>query len=201
MSHTQILALLLWPFGVASAQIRCPAPLEPATLGTDSALLLPLANNDTVRLDYVVSETEIAYTYEGYLPEIDHHLVLATYWHGEGWRFLLFDHCTGTRTVLIHRPVVSPDAQRLAVASVDLEASYAPTVLEIWIRAGAGFQLEWKYEPLEHLDTEEALWGPGNARWVDSTAIAFDMVDDFGNVVGEGLAELAGGHWVLRIKR
>jgi hypothetical protein len=162
---------------------------------------LPLANLDTVRLDYVVSETEITYTYQGYLPEIDHHLVLATYWLGEGWRFLLYDHCTGTRTVLVGAPVVSADAQRLAVASVDLAASYAPTVLEIWIRAGAGFQLEWKYEPLEHLDTEEVPWGPDNARWVEPTAVAFDMVDEFGNVVGQGLAELAAGEWVLRARR
>ena len=82
----------------------------------------------------------------------------------EGGGFLAIDQHGGS-TLIAGEPLVSPDSQRFATLSLDLEAEYQPNVNEIWrLRAGT-LRLE--------LAVRSDEWGPSEARWRDSATVEF----------------------------
>ena len=190
-------AFLLGPLKTLSAQTQCALPGVPPVIESGAGLLVPLANGDTVELSYVLEGTDVTYSYRGFLETIGHHVIRSSYWMGEGWSHILIDHCTGTRTIMKEMPAVSPDGLRLAMASVDLVAEFAPTVLEVWVRNNSGFILEWSYEPMKQRPETNPNWGPRAPRWLNSSSVEFEMVDMDGDVLGVGMAELTDSGWTI----
>ncbi len=193
--HTAL--LILASVRMAAGQQGCEPPRGNPAVRSDSAMLVTLAEGQVSTFPYRVSDTDMQYDYVDYLEPIQHHVIKATYWYGEGWSHFLIDHCTGARTILKEVPVISPRGTRLAMASVDLDAGYAPTLLQIWRRAENGFELEWAYHPLEELADGEQAWGPLDTEWIDTLTVRFRAINILGESVRGGVATYQQGEWQL----
>ena len=128
-------------------------------------LRIPLRSGETVTLvDHDAGGADnLFYTYRDHLSGIGYHVVDIHYY--EGGEHLVIDDSTGERTRLSGPPVVSPDAERIVVASAAGAAGYTPNELQVWRVEPDGLALEWELHP-DDWGAEEPRWeGPGTVRF------------------------------------
>lgn len=159
--------------GISNAY-ECAQKVEQARLAADSitatrrgdTLLISVAGDEVRLVDHDAGGPEnVFYSYRGYLPEVGYHLVDVHYWEGGG--YLLVHHRTGESIHLVGPPVVSPDHQRLVVASEAGMAGYSPNALQVWRVSPEGLALEWEADD----------WGAAEPRWQDPMTVRFRRSD------------------------
>jgi hypothetical protein len=106
--------------------------------------------------------TKITYYFVDYLAEIEHFLILETYY--EGRRYSLVGRKYGARSRLDDVPIFSSD--RVHFVTVSICDAYCPYRLQIWKRHGGNdwFELAWSSSPYRY-------WTDTEAEWVDNTTI------------------------------
>ena len=102
------------------------------------------------------------YTFADYYPEVGYLLVRVQYYEGNA--YLIIDERTGRKYHLQDVPIFSPDWSHFVTASMDLEAFFNPTGLQIWRVAPYPYK-QWA------LETED--WGPSEVQWVDRRTFRF----------------------------
>ena len=105
------------------------------------------------------SGRHVRFTYGGYLPSIQHHLVMVQYY--EGGSVALVHASSGATAYLYGWPAISTDGRRVAAASVDLEAGHDENGIQLWRATETRLALEWT------LDGGEA-WGASGPAWQGS---------------------------------
>lgn len=132
------------------------------------ALRIRLRNGRTAMLkdDTTAGLTFARPRYEVYLRAIHSHVVHQYQYEGEGIYFVL-DDSTGDSTLVFGMPVVSPDAKRFAITSMEGLEGGNPGVIEIWQMVGRKPEREFSYH------TEQEPWEPSDARWHDSGTLDF----------------------------
>lgn len=197
------------PVATPAPSLRClpaatgpttdPADAEPAALRgqrarvvRNGATLLLRVRDTAVALtdqlgDSVPADEQVRYSFVAVRPELGLYEVAVLAW--ERSATLLVDLVTGHRTVTWAAPVPSPDGQRLAVASLDLEAGFNPNGLQVWRRGRDSLELEW--------EVELTGWGPGPARWLDAGRFLVSRVPatDSGAVAGCVVVARAARGW------
>ena len=81
--HTAL--LILASVRMAAGQQGCEPPRGNPAVPSDSAMLVTLAEGQVSTFPYRVSDNDMQYDYVDYLEPIQHHVIKATYWYGEGW--------------------------------------------------------------------------------------------------------------------
>ena len=140
--------------------------------------------------------SSVRHTYRAYLPCIQRHVIQLHYY--EGGSYLLVDARSGKRDAVPGVPVVSPDSSRFVATSVDLEAQYVPTTVQIWRVRDGDVELEWRFDPLKEYRADPYnLWGPQAAEWVTPTMVRVrkKYIDRLGGYV---TISLENGDWILR---
>jgi hypothetical protein len=157
-------------------------------------LVLRLAGPDSVVLTSAPPGEEIdapGYHLVGMLES--GHFVVHGQWY-EGDFYLLVNRASGEEQAIWARPVVSPEGERILVASADLDAGYNPNGFQIWRVAGSRVSLEWSFEP----DT----WAPVSAEWADEGSVRFAREAWCENRSGicrtPALLEQRAGRWAVR---
>jgi hypothetical protein len=143
------------------------------------------------------SAASVHHYYREYSESIQYHVVSLIFWEGGG--YLVINAHTGEQTYLPGPPVVSPDATRFAVTSVDLDAEYDPTTVQIWRLAAEGPELEWRFDPLDVQKRYPpySTWGLTDATWVSPTELQLRRID-FGGELGKVVrVHLTEDGWVL----
>ncbi|MFW6205714.1 MAG: hypothetical protein ACOC5I_00610 [Gemmatimonadota bacterium] len=135
-----------------------------AVVRRGDTLIVSLADGGEVRLvdRDAGGPGNVLYTYRGHLDRIGYHVVDVHYY--EGGDHVLINERTGVRTTVPAPPVVSPDGQRLVVASAGGMAGYSPNALQVWRVPSDSLELEWELEP---------DWGAEEARWQDAVTVRF----------------------------
>lgn len=152
-------------------------------------LVITLANGATRTFADHGSEADaVRYTYDGRLAGIGYHVVQVHYY--EGGAHLLIDDATGEATRVPGPPMVSPDGQRIAIASYGGVAGYAADLLQLR-RVVDGLPVEWELHPDD--------WGAESPRWVDSTTVRFTRLwsCDTGTCEAEGELRREAGDWTV----
>ncbi len=149
-------------------------------------------------------ESGVSYTYREFIPEIGYHLVHAHLYEGTG--YLLVSHRTGDMVRIQAPPIFSPDGNRFATASEDLESRYNPNEIQIWRIGENAIVLEWSLEPAGNpvVMTPDA-WGPKNLRWISPAEIHVQKVtfnpDTFTRTEGEDVViRLVRGRWRVMLR-
>jgi hypothetical protein len=151
---------------------------------------------DSVRDDW---SSDRLYSYREYLANIGYHVVEVQY--VEGGAYLLVNTRTGEKQVVCGVPVPSPDGARFVLTSVDLDAEYLPTTVQVWTVGEDGVQMEWRFDPLEVQEgvfPYDELWGLTDAEWVSPTAIRLRRVYSTDRKSEVVLIELKDDRWILR---
>ena len=133
----------------------------------------------------------VYYTYDGRLEEIGHHLVQVHFY--EGGAHLLVDAATGEEARLAGPPAVSPDGERIVVASFGGVAGYAPNLLQVRRVTEDGLPVEWEREPDD--------WGAESPRWLDPTTVRFTrawICDDVRTCEAEAELRYSDGEWTVQ---
>lgn len=149
-------------------------------------------------------ESGVWYTYREFIPEIGYHLVHAHLYEGTG--YLLVSHRTGDMVRIQAPPIFSPDGNRFATASEDLESRYNPNEIQIWRIGENAIVLEWSLEPAGNpVVIAPGAWGPKNLRWISPTEIRVQKVtfdpDTFTRTEGEDVAiRLVRGRWRVMLR-
>ena len=149
-------------------------------------------------------ENGVSYTYREFIPEIEHHLVHAHLYEGTG--YLLVSHRTGDMLRIHAPPIFSPDGNRFATASEDLESRYNPNEIQIWRIGESAIVLEWSLAPAENpVVIAPGAWGPKNLRWISPTEIRVQKVtfdpDTFTRTEGEDVViRLVRGRWRVMLR-
>ena len=149
-------------------------------------------------------ESSVSYTYREFIPEIEHHLVHAHLYEGTG--YLLVSHRTGDMLRIHAPPIFSPDGNRFATASEDLESRYNPNEIQIWRIGESAIVLEWSLAPAENpVVIAPGAWGPKNLRWISPTEIRVQKVtvdpDTFTRTEGEDVViRLVRGRWRVMLR-
>ena len=149
-------------------------------------------------------ESGVSYTYREFIPKIGYHLVHAHLYEGTG--YLLVSHRTGDMVRIQAPPIFSPDDNRFATASEDLESRYNPNEIQIWRIGENAIVLEWSLEPAGNpvVITPDA-WGPKNLRWISPTEIRVQKVtvdpDTFTRTEGDDVViRLVRGRWRVMLR-
>ncbi len=173
---------------------------------TGDTLEVRLADQTTTFIDKDVDdETGLWYTYRELVPGVAYHLVQAYLY--EGTAFLLISHRTGDVVRVQALPIFSPDGNRFATASEDLEARYNPNEIQIWRITESAIVREWSLEPAGNPVTfTPDAWGPTNLRWISSTEIRVQKVtfdpETFTRAVGEDVViRRVRGRWTIQRDR
>ena len=149
-------------------------------------------------------ESSVSYTYREFIPEIGYHLVHAHLHEGTG--YLLVSHRTGDMVRIQAPPIFSPDGNRFATASEDLESRYNPNEIQIWRIGESAIVLEWNLEPAGNpVVIAPGAWGPKNLRWISPTEIRVQRVtvdpDTFTRTEGEDVViRLVRGQWRVMLR-
>lgn len=149
-------------------------------------------------------ESGVRYTYREFIPEIEHHLVHAHLY--EGTAYLLVSHRTGDMVRIQASPIFSPDGNRFATASEDLESHYNPNEIQIWRIGENAIVLDWSLEPAGNpVVITPGAWGPKNLRWISPTEIRVQKVtfdpDTFTRTEGEDVViRLVRGRWRVLLR-
>jgi hypothetical protein len=141
-----------------------------------------LRNNFSEGDDYV------RYEYNGLITPRTYHLVKAM--HYEGWTYALINPHSGHQTVVAERPLVSPDGNRVLVASMDFEVGYAPTILQVWRVGVDSLVLELGLQTGDY--GSMSGWGASDARWLSATEVEFtkNWPSDDGQIARSARARL-----------
>jgi hypothetical protein len=140
--------------------------MPPSTVHLErDTLLLPLRSGDTVVLigRPFAEEDRVTYTGVGRLPGLPFYGVAVSYY--ENREYLLIHDSTGGQTSLDAAPVVSPDAKRLAVASLDLYGISGANALTILDVEPYGARIAWQLTP--------ERWGPEAPEWHGEDTLVF----------------------------
>jgi WD40 repeat protein len=149
-------------------------------------------------------ESGVSYTYREFIPEIGYHLVHAHLYEGTG--YLLVSHRTGDMVRIQAPPIFSPDGNRFATASEDLESRYNPNEIQIWRVSENAIVLEWSLEPAGNpVVITPGAWGPMNLRWISPTEIRVQKVtfnpDTFMRTESEDVViRLVRGRWRVMLR-
>lgn len=127
--------------------------------GTGGAVL-DLENDTTTPAGTVL------YRYLGFIPELSSHLVEVGFY--EGGSYGLVSAETTDQTFVQGIPVVSPTRSRFVTASVDLEAGYAPSSLQVWLIFPDGPRLEWGLDGGDR-------WGASDPEWIGEDQLEFTL--------------------------
>lgn len=162
----------------------------PGVARRGDTLTLALEDGGTrVLADHGTDADVTYYTYDGRLDRIGYHLVQVHYY--EGGAHLLIDAATGEETRVAGRPAVSPDGERIAIASFGGVAGYVPDLLQIR-RVADALPVEWELEPDD--------WGAGSPRWEDPTTVRFTkwLICEPGRTCEEeAVLRLQDGEWTI----
>ena len=143
-------------------------------------LVLAFADGAELAFDDDTTEGDRYVRHEdaGPLEAPGYHLVHRVYY--EGTDFAVVHWQSGRVTALPDRPRVAPNLRRLAVASMDFDAGYAPTVLQVWRVGPDSLELEWSQETGRSYPANTG-WGASDLRWVDDSTLAFTMTTPGGD--------------------
>ncbi len=94
--------------------------------------------------------------------------------HYEGGACILISRKDGAEFDVIGRPIFSPSNVRFACFSIDLEAGYDPTGIEIWSWNTGKCVRE--FELRDGSDGEDQRWGPTEIRWVSENMIRVSRI-------------------------
>lgn len=160
---------------------------NPSAIRRDGRKLsIVVANGKTVALTDTRDPNNsdgLSYSYIGTLADVGEHVVEVQYYEGNS--FLLVNSKTGSKTASLGRPVASPSGDRVVATSVDLDARYNPTAIQVWKVTTGGLEAEYLHE---FDDGEKGAWGPGEPTWRGSSRIRFRKIYPFN--VSRGFAEL-----------
>lgn len=143
----------------------------------DSSFVIGLPSGDSVVIrDRAGDEFGVGgatYTYLGFLPSLEQHLLEVQYY--EGGAYLLVNGRSGERQPVASVPTPSPDGRRFAVVSSGLIA-YSSNALEIWRVGEDGVELEWQEEfrgPEGSDDAEGPAvdWSPRGVVWTSPRSL------------------------------
>ncbi len=149
-------------------------------------------------------ESAVRYTYREFIPEIEHYLVHAHLYEGTG--YLLVSARTGDMVRIQAPPIFSPDGNRFATASEDLESHYNPNEIQIWRIGENAIVLDWSLAPAGNpVVMTPGAWGPKNLRWISPTEIRVQKVtfdpDTFTRTEGEEVViRLVRGRWSVVLR-
>lgn len=127
----------------------------------------------------VPDDDDLAYSYLGTISRPPYHVLWAQY--VEGNQVLLVHAATGKRVWVDAIPVVSPDGNRLAVASADLAVGYNFNRLTIFAASGDSLVVDWLVEPQD--------WGPSAAAWLSDSTIAVERIVFDSTGLGETIGD------------
>lgn len=105
----------------------------------------------------------VFFSYRDFYGDVGFYLLEAVYY--EGGNFVLVSAKDGALTHILGEPVFSADRSRFLSVSMDLEAGYSPTALQVWRVDEAGLVKEYEYYP--------EAWGPSDPEWVTDGEVAF----------------------------
>ena len=105
--------------------------------------------------------------YIGTLPVLGYHVIEQDYY--EGWNYLLVHPSTGHTTTVWKPPIVSPSGRRLLVASMDLDAGYVPTLVQIWTVRSDSLTRDWELTTADYEAGEG--WGASDPQWLSDTVV------------------------------
>jgi hypothetical protein len=181
----------------AMAMERDLLPLAtPYVTRSGDTLTLRLMDESTHRLiDGECCEGDpLSHHFVGFLAPIDSYVVHGQFYEGD--TYFIVDRRTGGSVIAWGRPVLSPDSERVAAASGDIEAGYNPNGFQIWRVHEAGvLELEWGFQPTD--------WGPQHLEWVDPKTIRFTGYSWCGETgrtgfcVAEGALQRDGTDWIV----
>jgi hypothetical protein len=155
----------------------------------DTLLVIKLRDGEALELKDVLSNSyseAIRYSYRTWIDEIASHVVQYQLYEGHG--YLLVNDATGLKTPIQGVPVVSPDRERFATGSMDLEAGYNPNEVQIWLLTPAGPRLEWSLSP---------RWGPARLSWASSREVRILKQRYLEEPSGEAVVQFVDGGWEL----
>jgi hypothetical protein len=159
------------PFGGCTGDDRwgCVAQVEAREIAKTAGrvkrrgqrLTVRLGNGQTTAFVNDTSDSGSAkrYAYAGYLPSIRHHVLEVTYY--EGGAVILLHEQTGAKTDVHGFPAVAPGGRRIATASVDLIAGYAPNRIQVWRVTETHLEVEWSLDGGTKWGASDPVWrGP-----------------------------------------
>jgi hypothetical protein len=174
--------------------------------------LLPLASphvtrsSDTLGLRLVDGSTHrlidgeccegnpLSHQFVGFLARIDSYVVHGQFYEGD--TYFIISRRAGESLIAWGRPLLSPDSERVAAASGDIEAGYNPNGFQIWrVREDGMLEPEWELQPTE--------WGPEHLEWLDPETLRFSGFGWCGEpgrsgfCVAEGTLRREGSDWVV----
>jgi hypothetical protein len=151
----------------AQAVEKMQLPKYPQLVSRQGGTLrLALKSGGAVELRDVATngEKDTFYSFREYFPDLGYYLVHVQYWEGDA--YLMVNYRTGERSTLHDLFLLSPNRQRLATLSLDMDAGYNPTAVQIWGITPEKLTLEYSYEPKG--------WGPSQGAWKDNDTLQFD---------------------------
>lgn len=134
----------------------------------------------------------VSYSYIGTLVDVSEHVVEVQYYEGNS--YLLVNTKSGSQTSSVGMPVASPSGGHVVATSVDLEAMYNPTAIQIWKVTPDGLEAAYKHE---FADVGEDVWGPGEPTWRSNRRIRFQKFYRFDGSRGFAQLVLRPTGWVL----
>lgn len=134
-----------------------------------------------LRDDSTQGESYVAHRLLGQIQGTRYAVVTRSRW--EYHDYLLVGE-TGDTTAIEGWPIVAPDGQRVAVASLDLDACYQSNRLEIWRIASPTPVREFTQETGDC--AEGRGWGPSNLVWTDSLTLSFAVHQAAGSSTDAG---------------
>jgi hypothetical protein len=137
---------------------------------TLSSLVLPGGRTLTFENDLSEGERYSRHVDQGTLPRVGYIVVERRY--EEGSDYLLIHPQSGHQTTLDVLPEISPDGERLLIATNDLEG-HEPNLLQIWRVSPQGLVREFEMQTARWQGAQWIGWRASNARWLDSHTVAF----------------------------
>ena len=132
-------------------------------------LFLQVRNGSVIELrDELIGDAFQRNVFAKVVDELDAFLVEEYYY--EGFGFLLISRSTGQQVGLGGAPLPSPKRDRFVATSMDLDAGFISTGIEVYNTTGDSIALEWSWVAD---DCCIAPWGPSDAVWVNDTTIHF----------------------------
>lgn len=98
--------------------------------------------------------------------------------HYEGGACILINRKNGSEFDVMGRPIFSDSKTKFACFSMDLEANYDPTGIEIWSWNNGKCTRE--FDLRDGTDGEDQVWGPTDLQWISENMIRVSRVT-FGN--------------------
>ncbi len=131
------------------------------------------------------------YNFLDYWSSIGYYLVLTHSY--ESFAYQLINAETEKSYSISGFPVLSPDQERIAAMSLDLEAGYLPNGIQIWQVKKKTLEMEYSINPTE--------WGPSDPAWSSPTSIKFKIntpQEDYSMSKEDAVLTKNGKYWSIK---